>query len=156
MALLRGWNYNLSVNNVFLDKDHQKLTQMINDLYDLLKKRQNATTISSALSNIAHCAREHFNREEKLLLEQKDQNIAVQKQEHELFLTEFDEIKTNFEKGNLPLTVNGLMLLNEWVLNHIMKVDRKYKIANYQYRTDERYIQEQQNEVKEEKSLNFF
>jgi hemerythrin len=81
------------------------------------------------LNDLTHYAENHFSREEKLLMEQKYPDINAQIEQHKLFLSKINEFKDNFDKGNNAVAVAMLPFLNNWFLNHIMKIDMKYKTA---------------------------
>jgi|GEM_PF-3300305 hemerythrin-like metal-binding protein len=60
-------------------------------------------------------------------METKHPELLAQKQQHQVFLDKVSEFKTSFENGETALAVKMLPFLNDWFLNHIMKVDMKYK-----------------------------
>jgi hemerythrin-like metal-binding protein len=124
---LNGWNQSYTVNNQLMDNDHQKMAELISNLYASMKLGQSKTILSPVLTKLKNYATTHFLREEQLLKQKNHPDLQTQQQQHALFLTKVEEFEINFNQGNTLLAVKMLPFLNEWFLNHIMKVDMKYK-----------------------------
>ncbi|MDU2063736.1 MAG: bacteriohemerythrin [Sporomusaceae bacterium] len=124
---LSGWDNKYSVNILAMDKDHQKLIEMISNLHQAMKSGQSKTILTPLLSNLTHYAQDHFASEEKYLSSIGSSELVTQKQQHVTFLNKIGEFKSTYEAGNTTLAIQILPFLNNWFLNHIMQMDMKYK-----------------------------
>jgi len=124
---LQGWNEKFSVNNPKMDSDHRELVTMISTLHEAMKKGQSKLVISDMVDKLLWYANTHFSREEEMLKSIQYSDLPGHKMQHVLFLQKVGEFKTNLENGHSKLAVQMLPFLNNWFLNHIMKIDMKYK-----------------------------
>lgn len=124
---LSGWDAKYSVNQPVMDKDHQKLIEMISLLHTRMKEGKSKTILSPLLDDMTHYAENHFSREEKYLAQMGSSELSYQKEQHSIFLGKVHEFQDAYEKGNMALAVQLLPFLNNWFLQHIMKIDMKYK-----------------------------
>ncbi|MDR3590436.1 MAG: bacteriohemerythrin [Negativicutes bacterium] len=125
--MLQGWKDMYSVNVPTMDTDHQKMVGMIGTLYNAMKKGQSRDVLSGLISELNNYAVTHFSREETYLKNMNHYEFDNQYQQHKLFLAKVSEFRENYEAGNNALAIQMLPFLNEWFLNHIMKMDMKYK-----------------------------
>lgn len=125
--MLESWKSSYSVNVLAMDQDHQKMIGMITTLYDAMKKGQSRTVLSGLVTELNDYAITHFAREEQYLKGIKHSELDMQAQQHSVFLAKVSDFKVKFESGESALAVQMLPFLNEWFLNHIMKMDMKYK-----------------------------
>jgi len=124
---LKGWDNSFSVNNTTMDTDHKELIQMISALNEAMKAGQSITVLDRLVTKLTNYAQSHFSREEKYLTEKKHSDVDVQMQQHKVFLDKIAEFKRNFERGQMVVAATMLPFINDWFLNHIMKIDMKYK-----------------------------
>jgi hemerythrin len=124
---LKGWDDSFSVNHTTMDDDHKQLVQMIGTLHEAMKAGQSKTVLERLVTKLNDYAQNHFSREEKYLTEKKHPDVDTQKQQHKVFLDKIAEFKRNFERGQTVVAATMLPFINEWFLNHVMKIDMKYK-----------------------------
>jgi hemerythrin-like metal-binding protein len=124
---LKGWDNSFSVNHTTMDADHKQLVQMIGTLHEAMKAGQSKTVLELLVTKLSDYAQTHFSREEKYLTEKKHPDVDTQIQQHKVFLDKVAEFKRNFERGQMVVAATMLPFINEWFLNHVMKVDMKYK-----------------------------
>lgn len=127
--VLKGWQDSFSVGVDNMDQDHRKMMQMINSLFEAMKQGQSKSMLSPLISDLYSYATEHCKREEAYLTQIKHPDLETQRQQHALFLQKVLEFQNNFQAGNNSVSVQMLPYLNDWFLNHIMKIDSKYKMV---------------------------
>ena len=123
----KEWDNSFSVNISAMDDDHVRLVQKLRTIYDAISVGRGKEVVSPLIDNLQNYASTHFSREEKLLLERNHPDIDQQISQHKLFLEKVHHFKTHFEQENRPIAISLLSFLNQWVLNHISKLDMNYK-----------------------------
>lgn len=124
---LKSWDDSFSVNHTAMDDDHKQLVQMISTLYEAMKAGQSKTVLERLVTKLTNYAQNHFSREEKYLTEKKHPDVDAQIQQHKVFLDKIAEFKRNFERGQTVVAATMLPFINDWFLNHVMKLDMKYR-----------------------------
>lgn len=66
MALI-VWNKDLSVNVAEIDEQHHNLVDLINDLYEAMKKDQSTKILDNIIISLIDYSVVHFNTEESIL-----------------------------------------------------------------------------------------
>lgn len=120
------WNESLSVGEPTLDRHHQHLAQLINQLSvresDNLKSEQ----MVDILSALVKYAEYHFRHEEGLMAEAAYDDLDAHRQEHLHFCEVVAEICYGATLG--VITAPELFsYLTRWWRNHILLEDMKYK-----------------------------
>jgi len=125
MALIT-WNESLSVNVAEFDRQHKKLVALINELNDAMSVGKGKNVLEKIISDLITYTGTHFKAEEKYFARFKYPDTFNHRIEHVAFVRKVAEFKAGFESGNLPLTVEVLRFLSEWLKKHIMGTDKKY------------------------------
>ena len=125
MALLE-WNESLSVNVSEIDREHQLLVGMINELNDAMRWGRGKEVLGSILNGLISYAGSHFRTEENYFDEFGYPQADAHKKEHSDFVAKVSEFRTGFENGKLGVTIEVLFFLSGWLRNHIEGSDKKY------------------------------
>ncbi|MEI6155206.1 MAG: bacteriohemerythrin [Deltaproteobacteria bacterium] len=125
MALI-NWNDGLSVKIVEIDKQHQKLIGMINDLDDAMRQGKGKDILGKIVNGLINYTGTHFKTEERYFDQFGYPDANSHKKEHANFVAKVSEFKDGFEKGNIGLTIKVMSFLSDWLQNHIKGVDKKY------------------------------
>jgi len=125
MALIQ-WNDSLSVNVVEIDKQHQKLVGMINDLNEAMRQGKGKDILGKIVNGLISYAGTHFKTEEKYFDQFGYPEANSHKKEHSDFVAKVSEFKDGFEKGKITLSIEVMNFLSDWLRNHIKGVDRNY------------------------------
>lgn len=125
MALI-SWNQDLSVNIQMIDKQHQKLVAMLNELNDAMRERKSKEILGKTIANLADYALTHFMTEERLFDKHQYPHQAAHKQEHNSFAEKVAQFKTRHERGEVALSIEMMIFLKDWLINHIQGSDKKY------------------------------
>lgn len=121
------WDASFSVGVKKLDEQHKQIIGIINKLIDARNSSVDSELISDALMEMRQYAYDHFETEEHLLTEYKYHDYKSHKEHH----IEFRKNTANFSmdtwkyKRTVPSEI--LAYLKEWWVNHILKIDMKYK-----------------------------
>ncbi len=116
--------YSVSVNS--MDQHHKKLFDLINKLHEAMFVGQGKTVLESVLKELIDYTVYHFKAEEDLMIAANYPGFSEQKAQHDSFVTKMNGFKRDFESGNPTLTIPLMTTLRDWLVNHIMVVDKKY------------------------------
>lgn len=119
----------LKVGNSFIDSDHQKLVDLVNKLHEAMAQGHGKEVLGSILGDLIKYTREHFKREEEHMQRIAYSGYAAHKQEHDKLIKEVIDLQHKFTNGNGMLSVQVSGFLRNWLVNHIMKVDKELAVA---------------------------
>ena len=125
MALIQ-WDDSLSVSVVEIDKQHQKLLALINDLHDAMKQGKGKDILAKIIGELCNYAGNHFATEEEYFDKFGYPAAASHKLEHINFVKKVSEFKNSFDGGQLALTIEVMNFLKDWLKTHIKGTDKKY------------------------------
>ena len=123
------WSDSLSVGNAFIDKDHRRLVEMVNELHDAMTAGHGKDVLGKTLAALIQYTAEHFKREEDEMARINYGQAVAHKQEHKQLVAHVLELQKKFADGNTMLTVAVSKFLKEWLVNHIMKTDHALAVA---------------------------
>jgi methyl-accepting chemotaxis protein len=119
------WSDRMSIRVPQFDEQHKQLVTMIHRLNDAMKNGQGKQVIGEILAGLAVYAETHFSQEERFLQQHNYPDFASHKQLHDKLRTQVSEVLVEYEHGRaVPAAI--MMFLSDWLMSHIMHVDRKY------------------------------
>lgn len=125
MALVT-WNDNLSVNVEEFDRQHKKLIALINELNDAMSVGKGKDVLAKIVNDLIKYTVTHFKAEEKYFAKYRYPDTFNHRIEHLAFIRRVANFKNDIENGKLPLSVEVLSFLSDWLKKHIMGTDKKY------------------------------
>jgi hemerythrin len=126
MSLIE-WNENMSVGVKLLDTDHQKLIGMLNQLHDAMKAGHGKDSLGKTLDALVSYTKVHFGREEQFFAQTGYPEAAEHKKQHDELTRQVLDIQKKFKNGAQGLvTVEVMVFLKDWLVNHIQGTDKKY------------------------------
>lgn len=125
MSLIQ-WNESLSVNVVEIDRQHQRLVTMINDLNDGMRQGKGKDILGKIIKELVGYAVTHFNTEEKYFDRFEYPEAKSHKKEHSDFIRKVEKFKDEFETGKIGLSIPVMNFLSDWLQTHIKGIDKKY------------------------------
>ena len=125
MALI-SWNTNLSVDIAEIDRQHQQLVKMINDLDDKMRQGKGKEVLGKILEDMIKYTANHFSTEEKYFAQFGYSGADDHIKEHKSFVEKVLSFQKKFETTRIGLTTEILNFLSDWLKQHIMGSDKKY------------------------------
>lgn len=125
MALV-VWNDNFSVNVAEIDRQHQKLIAIINELDDAIKANHTNEAIGHVLAELLDYTKTHFAYEENLLFSNGYEMFPPHKAEHDALAEKVVFMVDIFAQGQ---SIDSSLLMNflkMWIEEHILEIDKKY------------------------------
>ena len=123
--VLISWQPQLSVNVSRFDTQHKELISLINELHDAMLSGKTRDIIADVLLRLTDYTITHFADEENLMLEHNYPQYKTHKLAHENLVAKVKETIQKYEAG-LPINVEVMHFLKDWLKNHIMGEDKAY------------------------------
>lgn len=127
MALI-NWNTSYSVQNADMDKQHQRLFELLNQLHDAMGQGKGKETMPKIFDELVQYTRVHFAAEEALLQKYNYPAFAAHKALHEDLIAQLAKLQKQFQAGDLSTSMETRDFLMKWLADHIKGNDLKYGI----------------------------
>jgi hemerythrin len=121
------WTDEFSVGIDEIDHDHQRLLELLNDLYDALEADAGREIVGNVLEGLVFYVSYHFAHEEGLFLRTNYPGYKGHRRQHQALRVTIKEIQEGFQLGEtdgLPQQV--LEFLKNWLYEHILRSDRAF------------------------------
>ncbi len=123
-----AWNPTMSVGVEILDDDHKKLIGMLTVLLEDGVASKNRDDLVQLLNDLLEYTSVHFAREEDLMDRQGYPDLDAHKAAHRYFVDEVRKLSREYDESNtMMLRIDLILLLKEWLIEHIQSVDMRYK-----------------------------
>ena len=120
------WDKSFYVNIEEIDQQHEKLVGIVNSLAEAMADGEGKKVLAKIIQELVYYTKVHFQTEERILQLIDYHKLKEHKRQHREFVDKVTEFQTNFDRGQLGLTVEVMNYLCEWVRNHIKKSDKQY------------------------------
>jgi methyl-accepting chemotaxis protein/hemerythrin len=108
------------------DNAHKVLFRMVNDLHDAMQQKRSKEAIGKILNGLADYTVNHFAEEERVFSQTGYGEEVQHKQLHKKLIDQVVELQGRFNSGKTLLTQEVITFLQDWLVNHIKGVDKKY------------------------------
>ena len=122
---LINWSRSYSVGVTQMDSEHQRLIDIINNLYSAMRSGRSKDAIGSILDELVDYTKTHFSHEERLMKESGYVGFDEQKRAHEALISQVVEIQGKYRAGT-ALGQEVMSFLKNWLVNHIQGLDKRY------------------------------
>jgi len=124
---LLTWRKEYSVGLSAIDKDHQKLLLLTQDLIKALDDNKSVEDLQTLSQALIDYTRIHFDREEKIFLAADYSEAQTHIKKHQSLVDQVDELSTTCATPlSKPQANATVRFLKRWILLHILLEDRKY------------------------------
>ncbi len=125
------WSDRLATGIRTIDSQHKELFKRINNLVAAIKQQRCKSEIDGMIKFLDDYARVHFSEEERHMRETNYGGLAEQQEDHKKYLGALAELK---QQASLPriqgssydLSATTNQVVVDWIIAHIMKLDRKF------------------------------
>ena len=122
---LLTWKPEFAVGVESVDYEHEQMIKLINEIYDEMKKRQDADSIEQFLGDVHFAIAAHFALEERLMRDASYREYKAHKEDHEELLDQIRDLMDQFvsdpEKGFNLLQDR----LADWFEHHFATFDAR-------------------------------
>ncbi len=123
------WSKNLSVGIDEIDRQHNDLIDVVNDLYEGLREGGGKNTVARTLGRLEGYYTEHFQTEEKLMSDASYEGLDDHRMEHDEFRKRIDRFRAELDDPKVDDMLVAYRLvdyMSEWLQHHFLYVDMKY------------------------------
>ena len=120
------WDAKYKLNIAEIDRQHQKLFALFNDLYNAMQDGQGHAVIDKVLTGVVDYTAYHFEAEEKLLRQHGYAEEAAHRAEHAKLAEQAKALVAKHQAGEAKVTLATLKFLCDWLNNHILGSDKKF------------------------------
>ena len=121
---LLEWSDALAVGHPEIDRQHQILIGIANRLNEAMKLGQGHRQVGEILKELVNYTIEHFGFEEKLMERTGYRERPAHLEKHRKLIADVKEFQRKFESGETAVAVKLAAFVRDWLVNHILKVDR--------------------------------
>jgi len=119
------WNNSFVLGVPEIDGHHQHLLELFNKTYQVFVAQAGRGALETVLDELVNYATYHFAAEERLMAECGYQSLPQHRREHEGFIERITVQQHDFYAGRTTLTLELIVLLRDWVLDHILRCDKE-------------------------------
>lgn len=123
MALMQ-WNERWAVGVQMIDDDHKHLVKLINELHDSLAAGKSRDVIGPTLKALVQYTKTHFGREQAEMAKYSYPKMGEHVKAHTDFVSKVVDVQARLKKGSDAVTMEVMLFLRDWLLQHISNVDR--------------------------------
>jgi hemerythrin len=123
---LIAWDASFSVKVEMIDKQHQMLVQMVNELNNAMLNGNEKETIGKLIDKLITYAAMHFAREEHYFDTLGYPETDVHKQQHDDFEKKVSSFEADFKADRQSLSQDIMQFLSNWLVEHIKGSDKKF------------------------------
>jgi len=118
------WSPAIQVGFPEIDKQHQRLVEIANDLNTAMHSGGGTQAAGKILNELVDYTVKHFAYEESQMNKHGYADQEAHKEAHRKLVAEVSAFKAKFDSGEAAITVELLGFIRDWLLNHILKVDK--------------------------------
>ncbi len=120
------WDKSFSVGHPDMDRQHQRLFDLVNQFYDALQLGRSQDVITQTLRELVSYVDVHFSQEEALMQEMSYPALAAHQTKHQRLVAHVQKLFEDFQAGRPVNPLNLANFLKDWLVNHIQKEDKQY------------------------------
>jgi hemerythrin len=121
------WSESLSVGVKRFDDEHKQLINIVNRLNNALLIGGSPKTMEHVLDGLVDYTVVHFRHEEEYMTKFSYPEYASHKKEHDDLTGQVSDFRDRYRSGKVTFSLELMNFLRDWLTNHIMGSDKKYK-----------------------------
>ncbi len=120
------WDAKYTLNIAEVDRQHQKLFALFNQLYDAMQEGHGNDVIEKVVTSVVDYTAYHFAFEEKLFRQYGYDGEAAHRAEHAKMAEQAKTLAQRLRAGHGDVALATLKLLCDWLNNHILRSDKEF------------------------------
>lgn len=121
------WQDKYSVGVVELDNQHKQMFSTINELLEAINTGTTTEHIGDIVGALVSYKKVHFETEEKYFKEFNYEGAQAHKAKHSEFNDKLNSLVSKFPVPTAEFAFELIDFLEDWLLEHLMDMDQKYK-----------------------------
>lgn len=120
------WDEEYKIGIERFDEQHKQLMIALKDVYKAMEDKTDRVALGRVINNLIKYAKEHLAAEEAFLFEHAYPDFEEHKKQHKIFMKKMNQFCEDFYSDKFTLHFEIAVFLKNWILNHILVVDKKY------------------------------
>jgi len=120
------WDGSLSVGVSQVDRHHKEMFDRMNVYFNRMMDGEGVKAANAMAEEMSRSMRQHFLEEEQAMSHANYTDIAKHRQDHELFLRQFEIRKSDLQSGKANAGNAFFEFCSEWLKEHIQRDDRAF------------------------------
>jgi hemerythrin-like metal-binding protein len=120
------WTDDYSVKVHLIDRQHQKLFELVNGYHNAVLLGHTETALIQLLDGLYEYATIHFGTEERYFIQFNYKETAAHKREHQILAIKINDLKSKVKVGINIEDDEVSKFLKIWLDTHIKETDHKY------------------------------
>jgi methyl-accepting chemotaxis protein len=123
-GLIIEWNDSLNTGIQLIDRQHRRLVDLINKLFQCMKAGGDRQSLDSVVDELIDYTVTHFRTEEDLMKKHHYPDFEAHKRIHDQFVAKVADFANKLKSGARLAPADIYKFLKDWLLNHIKDQDR--------------------------------
>ncbi len=119
------WRQAFCVGDDRIDDQHKKIFSLLGDLHRDIHGDDSVTAVKQTLKALLDYTKEHFSDEEALMRSVDYPGYETHKALHDAMMDKVWGLYLRCNDGEPDLAFEVLVLLNDWLVNHILEKDKE-------------------------------
>lgn len=126
LSKMLEWDSSFLTGIELFDTQHRKLCDMVNELYEAMQQKRSREAVGSILNQLISYTATHFAAEEEAMAKTNFPEDAEHRRHHAKLVEQALDLQQRFSAGESVLSQNVIEFLQDWLINHIKGVDKRY------------------------------
>ena len=123
---LLNWSQGYSVNDALLDRQHEKLFEILNRAYEYVMTAPEVDCVLPMIDELSDYTRYHFSAEEQYMGDKGFNGLADHIHKHNEFTQTIELLRSRYHDNDLEVARDLIIILGEWLLSHVLREDMMY------------------------------
>jgi hemerythrin-like metal-binding protein len=119
------WGKYYGVGLEEIDREHEQVANLLNELYAAWLDGAPRTELSKRLQSLIDAVAGHFENEEKIMADGGYPGLGGHQAEHAFLANHVGEFQREFNSGNAELSESTMTYLKDWLRDHILISDKR-------------------------------
>lgn len=120
------WNDSFVLGLPEIDEHHRHLLSLFDKTYQHFLAKKDKADLEEVIDELINYATYHFAVEERLMAEHRYPQRSAHQQLHTAFIDQITTQHLDFYSGRTTLALELIVMLRDWILNHILEADRAF------------------------------
>lgn len=120
-----SWDDKYLIGHDAIDRQHQRLFEILNNLHAAMKARHGDASIDATLAALLDYAQSHFAEEEQVMADVGYPELEAHRGKHRQLNLKLAAMTESRQAGERIATFELLTFLGEWIVDHVGRVDHE-------------------------------
>ena len=133
------WSGDFSIGNTDIDIVHKEWVNIYNDLIEYTESKENREAFAMILTKMTEYSLMHFKKEEEYMQKLNYPDLSDHKRLHKDYSYKVAMYNIDLLGVNPPSINEIISFIDNWLIDHILKIDKKYEDYKKEIHSDVKY-----------------